>query len=178
MSSLIQNATSLGITYNASSLTVYSSHKPENVFINDDSSYFHSSGSPSNQWWQVSFSKPVEISSYIIRTKTEYSHHPIRWYAETSFDGLSWRIVDIKEKDVGGNREIFYPYEPFNCFHFRIVLKRNSNNDNYLIFAFFDCFGKLGKNETKRVLYYCNTLNTQNSLSMQILVSPFMLFSH
>jgi hypothetical protein len=176
MYSLIQNASELGLTYNASSLTIYSSiNKPENVFTN---SFFHSGHSPSDQWWQVSFSKPVEISSYIIQTVYNHGIRPKRWYAMSSFDGVLWRIVGVYDKDTGGNTERFYPYEPFNCFHFKIVLIQNTNNDNYLAFTFFDCFGKLGTNQTKRYMYYCNTLNTHNSLTMQILFSSLISLSH
>ena len=179
MTSLIQNAASFGITYNASSMTLYSnSYLPENVFVDNDNSYFVSADSTANQWWQISFSKPVEISSYIIRTNPSHPRHPKMWYAMASLDGVQWRIVGVYEKDIGGNTEKFYPYEPFNCFHFKIILIQNTYNDNYLVFSFFDCFGKLGTNQTKRYMYYCNTLNTHNSLTMQILFSSLISLSH
>ena len=177
MSSIIKNANNLGITYSATSKTLYDGSR-ENVFT-DDSSYFRSEGSTSEQWWQVSFSKAVSISSYIIKSSTQHVHRPKAWEVMASMNGIQWEVVDrIAGKDTAANTDIFIPYFTVNCMHFRIVFKENYNNNEYMRFTFFDCFGGLGNNNTKNVRYnqcYCNTVRSKNILSFRVMLYSFMI---
>ena len=134
MSSLIQNAEKIGIAYKAYALTCVSD--PNNVFQDNDDTYFHSSSTPANQWWQVSFSKPVIIISYKIRANTEqYIFYSKSWLINISFNNRTWETVDDKT-----NQNTLFNFSiPIYCKHFRIVLRENgySSTDNYLIFRFF-----------------------------------------
>ena len=176
MSSIIKNAESLGITCTTSSMRL-SAGNSENVLIDDDISYYKSYATPSQQWWQVSFSKFVEISSYTIRTGLDWDHRPLSWEALASIDGVNWDIVSVISKDAGGNKEYFPTSYKVNCKHFRIVLKANSyNSDGYrLMFTFFDCFGKLGKNVSKRVQCLRNTIYQMRGVSFSSLLYILVL---
>ena len=94
MSSLIQNADKLGILYKALALTTYSSYMPENVFYDNDNPYYHSLNTPSNQWWQVSFSEPVKINKYTIRARSSSSYYQKSWIINASIDNETWKTVD------------------------------------------------------------------------------------
>ena len=153
----------LGITYSASSLSVLNTNsvfQPANVFNDEDVNRFHSLSSPADQWWQVSFSKPVAIKSYIIRTKSSWDARPKSWVVNASFDNKTWKQVDEVSLtgDVGGNKTPFLLKKTINCKHFRIILKRNiwdnGSSDNLFVFSFFDCFGTLGKYQRKTIKGY------------------------
>ena len=178
MSSIIKNAESLGITCTTSSMSLLSGSR-DNVLVDNDDSFFKSHYGASLQWWQVSFSKIVEISSYTIRTKSSMNARPMSWEALASIDGVNWDVVSVVSKDAGGNTEYFPTSYKVNCKHFRIVQKQNtytsSNNDNYLYFTFFDCFGKLGKNVSKRVQCLRNTIYRKRSFSNTILLYILVL---
>ena len=176
MSSIIKNAESLGITYSTSSMS-RSSGNSDNVLIDDDSSFFQSHYGVPLQWWQVSFSKIVEISSYTIRTGTSWDWRPMSWEALASIDGVNWDVVSVVSKDAGGNTEIFPTSYKVNCQHFRIVLKEDSQGSDYSVlkFTFFDCFGKLGKNVSKRVQCLRNTIYRKRSFSHSIFLYILVL---
>jgi hypothetical protein len=172
MISIIKNAASLGITYTASSLSQYSDRKSENVFEDNDVSLFDSLGNAPNQWWQVSFSKQVAISSYIIRTNNNYGNHPVSWHIDASDDGVSWKTVHtVTGTDVGGNTARFYPSTTINCVHFRIILDQNSSNGYVLAFTFFDCFGGLNTTQTNKVKCYCTGNNQCLLISQTFILS-------
>ena len=52
-----------GITYILSSSSVFKKANKPDCVIKDDSRYFKSIDAP-DQWWQISFSIPIVISSY------------------------------------------------------------------------------------------------------------------
>ena len=176
MSSIIKNKESLEITYTTSSMTRQTG-STDNVLIDDDNSYFLSSSQPSQQWWQISFSKIVEINSYTIRTKPSMGARPMSWEALASMDDVNWEVVSVVSKDAGGNTEVFPTSYKVNCKHFRIVQKQNSNKDSnyYLKFTFFDCFGKLGKNVSRRVQCFQNTIYRTKGVSYSTLLYILVL---
>ena len=173
MTSLVKNSASFGFTYSVSSLSVSSSsYKPENALVDNDSPFFHSAGDVPGQWWQISFSKQVAISSYFIRTNKVWSNRLTSWHIDASNDTVTWKTVHtVKGKDIGGNTEIFYPNDIIHCFHFRVVHDQNTNSNNYLHLTFFDCFGELSTIQTNKVRRYCNTGFIQCLISFQ----PFIL---
>ena len=144
MVSLIQNASDLGLQYSTYSLTVRSdNNSPDKVFV-DDTTFFLSNDSPNNQWWQISFTKPVAIDSYTIKSSSNYNHRPKSWIISTSFDNSTWTDVDlIFGKDTTGNTEIFTLHNVVNCKHFRIILKENTNSN--ILLKKINIFGKRKK---------------------------------
>ena len=175
MNSIIKNAAALGINYSASSMTcIADDRKPGNALIDNDVAYFESKDSPSHQWWQVSFSKIVEINSYTIRSASSWGYRPLGWEAMASMDGVHWDIVSIVSKDAGGNTEKFPTYYKVNCKYFRIVHKENFNKNDYLEFTFFDCFGQLGKNVSRRILCFQNTIYHTKQLSFSTILYLFV----
>ena len=146
MSSIIKNAETLGITYAALSKSLFEGNRT-NVFTDDDSSFFRSQWNILNQWWQVSFSKPVAIKSYIIRTNASFGSRPKSWTVHASLDNESWQLVDevSLQGDIGGSTTPFLLKKTIKCKHFRIYVVKNTWNNNELYFTFFDCFGELRK---------------------------------
>ena len=153
MESLIKNAKNLGIFYGLSSSTLYqdsSSYLRENA-LEDSSSFFLSKQTPKEQWFQISFSSPVLVSSYILKSNVNY--WPTEWLVNISFDNSSWETVDHQENRGKGDNTPFILDKPVNCLHFRIVKLKNyetSSNYFYLKINFFDCFGTKGKMKASR----------------------------
>ena len=179
MTSIIKNAASLGITYTASSLSLLGSgYKPENVFTDNDSPYFMSSNNAPNQWWQVSFSKEVAISRYIIRTSASYTYRPISWRILASNDNVSWKTVHTVEgKETAGNKDWFYPSNTIHCIHFRIVVDRCSDpNSYYVAFTYFDCIGELSPAQTNKAKHPCNTGSKQCLVSFHTYILSLVNF--
>ena len=63
MTSLIKNQDVEHFGYSLTLNSTYQQSNPNHVFEEKD--YFFSEYEPSDQWWQVSFSKIVSINSYI-----------------------------------------------------------------------------------------------------------------
>ena len=182
MTSLVKNAALLGITYSVSSLSVLSSsHLPENALVDNNKPYFHSAYSASNQWWQISFSKQVAISSYLIKTGANYGRRLTAWHVNASNDNVTWRTVHtVTGKDIGGNTEKFYPNSTVHCLHFRIIHDLNTWGDNVLHLTFFDCFGEISsipsQSPTNKVKHYCNTWCKQYLITFQLYILTLINF--
>lgn len=171
MYSLITNANYLGINYDAFSLSIkYSYSLPSNAFIDNDNSFFQSEDNNiANQWWQVSFNKPVEIKSYIIRANPKHGAQPMSWVVNSSFDNVSWKTIDTVSLTVGigGNKTPFNLSKAIRTQHFRIILKKNTYSSNEFLFSFFDCFGKLSLMNSNKNLKY--------KLFINVLLSSFLI---
>ena len=152
MTSIIKNAATLGITYKATASDIYQSHYPSNVFTDSTSSRYESTNTV-NSWWQISFSKSVSISSYIIKGIPDSTLRPKNWIIEAYLDSNIWETVDTQTGiDTGINRNPFVLKQTVKCKYFRIVSKGNWGGWNDLQFYFFDCFGSIAKPKTKKVI--------------------------
>ena len=87
------------------------------------------------------FSIPVSIISYFITTGSGWSYRPNSWIINVSLDNKTWKTVDTKEKDAGGNTNSFSLSSVVPCSLFRIVFKKSTSNC-LVAFTNFDCFGK------------------------------------
>ena len=142
MTSLIKNQDVEHFGYSLTLNSTYQQSNPNHVFEEKD--YFFSEYEPSDQWWQVSFSKIVSINSYILKTSSAWADRPKSWVVYSSFDNKTWNIADaIFNIETGDNMNKIYPTKNIVCKHFRIVLKENWANKNAFLFSFFDCFGKI-----------------------------------
>ena len=140
--SLINNAGSLGLEYNAFSLSASSNtHLPGKVFLGQ---YFQSKGSPNDQWWQISFSAIVAIKSYTISSNGD-TDRPKSWVISSSFDNKTWEYIHIViGKEVNANTEIYSLPYVVNCKHFRMTFKGELYNRFSL--NFFDFKIDLSRN--------------------------------
>ena len=170
MTSIIKNSENYGIELNTSSKSFHEGNS-NNVLNDTDSTYFWSINEQQDQGWEISFSKIVSINSYTIRTGKNDVRRPLDWIATASINRSYWEIVSIVAgKDAGGNTEKFSTYFTVNCKYFRITLKENSDKNSALRFTFFDCFGGLGKNVSRRILCVQNTVHkTKNLLYSSLL---------
>ena len=165
MTSLIKNPSAFGIKYFAQSSSIfdnnYDEYGPNNVFIDGESQFFETEGSPSsNQWWQVIFSAPVSISSYFLKTSSLYSYRPKSWTVKASFDNKTWQQVDAKsDVETGGNTKYFTLSHPVNCKVFRLSFTKGSNDPRKdIAFTNFDCIGNLSTYNYMTCHYYNNAL--------------------
>ena len=140
------------------------------IILNTQIANFEYSNS---KWWQVSFSKPVAISSYIIRTISGSDWRPKSWIINASFDNKTWELVDAQiGVETANNKTPFNLSTTVNCQRFRIIIKENWYNNNYFLFTFFDCFGGLGSYKNK----ICHTRYVsylRYKLFIDILISSF-----
>ena len=175
MISLIKNAKKFGITYTANSLTVYDNHLPSYVFEDSTSKYFHASNSPTEQWWEISFSAPVLITKYTIKTGIGFGYKPKKWTVYYSYDYTTWIAAGtVSGKETGDNKDYFELNRTVRCTHFRIVVAETStSNPGYFAFTYFDCIGKalyVGDRCTN------NRIN-RNPISKAFIYSLFLILS-
>ena len=110
MESIVKNQRKYRLTVSAYSLTNAGSEvKPENALEDNDETRFQSLNSPSDQWWQASFSSRVSIFSYLMRTSNTSEYRPTDWIINTSNDNKTWITVDTRSNEDISERTI-----PFN----------------------------------------------------------------
>ena len=171
MSSILAYFKENGLEYHASSLTHFDGRGPENGFAKTDS-YFNSQHSPSRQWWQVSFSRPVVISKYIITFTSGHSVSPISWEVSVSNDNVDFKTIKTQTTDtICGNIVPFSLDSPVSCEHFRLTMnKPNTNNNEGFFFRGFDCFSDIKRHKITQLKCLRNTVNL-------ILLFPFVVIS-
>ena len=148
--SLIQRAKALGISYSASAKTI-SNYDP-NVVFND--AFFATLEEPQDQWWQISFSKKVKISSYILSASTLWLYRAKTWEVGISNNNKTFKRVILQSGEIYNNKSPYVFDTPVECKHFRITLKENCNKENsYLLFSYFDCTIDECKTQTKNYKY-------------------------
>ena len=132
--------------YSASSLTYEKGAEPEKAFAKSGSS-FNSKGYPSRQWWQVSFSRNVVISSYFLTFDAGWAFSPTSWEVSISNDNKTFeKIITQEVSTICGNTNEFPLDSPASCKHFRLTMnKPNNNNNEGFFFRGFDCFGVVGE---------------------------------
>ena len=157
------------INYSAQSLTQNSNYNPYNVFSSDNK-FFHSSSSPSDQWWQVKFDKQVTINSYTISAYSNINNRPTKWVINTSNDGQNWDSVPETGNDILNNQDNFTLSSPVSCSYFRIILKQNTFSDNQFLFSYFDCFGLLARDKNAAKLHSCLNQNRKYRISYNMIV--------
>ena len=146
MSSIIEYFNANKLNYTASSSEPsQSSRGPYNVFGKDDS-LFASRVSP--YYWQVSFSQPVSIESYIIRAGSSWNSYTSSWDISYSNDGNTFNTIRTEKADIKTNTIPFKINPPINCRHFKITARTVMSGEMRLIFLGFDCFGTTQKKKT------------------------------
>ena len=142
MYSIIDYFNANKIKYSASSLTsLNSTYGPEKAFAKSVN-FFESAGSPSGQWWQVSFSRTVVISSYIITYNADKYCSATKWNVSISNDNNTFDVVKVQTTStISGNTNPFSLDQPVSCKHFRLTLIEKNCATNYFFFRGFDCFG-------------------------------------
>ena len=151
MSSIIEYFNKNNFEYSASSLTYESGGEPENAFAK--SGYgFVSKRTSLRQWWQVSFSRPVVISSYFITYDADNEYGANSWEVSISNDNKTFDLIKTEEvSTVCGNTKTFSLDSPVSCKHFRLTMNKLNNNGNECFFFYgFDCFGFVGEIKTPR----------------------------
>ena len=146
MSSIIEYFNANKLNYTASSTKPESSSYGPYKAFNKDGDYFKSYESP--YYWQVSFSKPVSIESYIIRAASSWDSYTSSWYISYSNDGSTFHTIRTETEDIRTNTFPFKINPPINCKHFRITGRTVISNSMRLLFLGLDCFGRTGKKKT------------------------------
>ena len=143
MSSIIDYFNANNIEYSASSLSFLGAgFEPEKAFAKSGN-FFESAASPSNQWWQVSFSRTVVISSYFITYTSANTCSATKWDVSISNDNKTFDVVKTQTTStIVGNTNPFSLDQPVSCKHFRLTQKERACSGNYCFyFRGFDCFG-------------------------------------
>ena len=76
----------------SSSTPLTSSRKPESAF-NKEGNWFEST--ESNAFWQISFSRPVSIESYVIGGLSIWDCWPTSWEISYSLDNSSFKTKQL-----------------------------------------------------------------------------------
>ena len=98
MNSVFEEFRKKGLNYSASSLSELSiTYNKYNVFL-DDTKYFASSSSPSDQWWQVSFQNPVIINKYIIKEINNWNGRIKSWIINVSINSPGLQKIQYFHK--------------------------------------------------------------------------------
>ena len=168
MSSIIDYFNQNGLEYHASSLSSASGWGPERAFAKSGNCYC-TTGDVPGQWWQVSFSKPVVISKYIITYQAGYSASALEWDISISNDDKTFDFVKPQTvTTICGNTEPYSLDSPVSCKHFRLTMnKPNSAGINDFFFYGFDCFGFVGTIKSPRrtrIKFSCNFARYKRNL--------------
>ena len=151
MSSIIEYFNKNNFEYSASSLTYESGGEPENAFAK--SGYgFVSKRTSLRQWWQVSFSRPVVISSYFMTYTASNKNWAKSLEVSISNDNKTFDLIKTQEvSTICGNTKPYLLDSPVSCKYFRLTMnKPNSYGAEIFFFRGFDCFGVAGEIKTPR----------------------------
>ena len=143
------------------------------------SSWFHTLISP--YFWQISFSKPVTITSYTIGGSSSWVNSLTSWEISYSNDGSTFTTLQTNSvSTLIGKRYTFQLNRQINCIHFRITCKTVQSGGQALWFNQFDCYGTVGLVTPKRtpaltpkrtiIQYTCNVAVIRNKLISQALL--------
>ena len=115
---------------------------PDAAFGSDNK---FSAGSSNNFFWQISFSRPVTIDSYIISANSDWYSWSVKWWVSYSLDNKTFvHLPAYVMLDLRRNTDRFLLSKPVYCMHFRINGIENSSGNKWLTFNSFDCFGTVG----------------------------------
>ena len=108
MASIINYFNANHIKYSASSLTYTKSERDPAQAFAKSGNWFNSKSSPSGQWWQVSFSISVVISSYILTVRPVASCSATSWDVSVSNDNKTFaKIKTQTTSTLVGNTQPF-----------------------------------------------------------------------
>ena len=161
------------LSFSLSSTEIEGSSRKAEYALNKEGYYF--SSPVSNPFWQISFSQPVSIGSYIISGKKSWKRCPTSWIISYSLNDSSFITKQTdKIDDLRGNTKKFPINPPIYCKHFKITGKTHTNSKypSALNFYCFDCFGsvKIVKNT------FCKNYST-NRFLMNLLIWLMIPFS-
>ena len=138
------------LSFSLSSSTTYSSYEAERA-LNKEGDYFCAKYSADpNTYWQISFSQPVSIGSYIISGPQDWGYWQTSWEISYALDDSSFITKQTDEiDDLRGNTKKFPINPPIYCKHFKITGKTHTNPSCLTALGFycFDCFGSVKVNE-------------------------------
>lgn len=126
--------------------SVYGSSK----VLTDDNTFYISQldEDDGNDYWEITFSKPVKIGSYIITDKSTSSKHMTIWDISISSDG---RNNVYAQTDTAStlyqNIQRFPLKKTVTCKKFTIYGSLCNDYSDDVIFTFFDCFEPTTKNK-------------------------------
>ena len=148
------------LNYSFHSSKPYAEHKVE-YGISSDSNYFYSSLNPApyNPFWQISFSRQVEISSYNVCTSLlDGIFYVEKWKISYSNDGENFIHLQTNEIDyLSSNSNNYQLIKPIRCKHFRITTIITSNGYYaWLTVSKFNCFGHFKVPERTKLI--CKTV--------------------
>ena len=127
--------------------------------------YYFSSGD-TNAFWQISFSQPVSIESYIISGPSSLTYWQTSWEISYALDDSTFITKQTDEmKNFKENTQKFPINPPIYCKHFKITGKTHtlSETSSCLNFYCFDCFGSLKK------------LNEENTRCKNYVMKQFLI---
>ena len=147
MSSIISFFNTHKYNYTTSSTTPRKSYEGPYSALNKEGNHFESDFS--DAYWQISFSRPVTITSYILSGKTSFIYWTKSWEISYSLTGSSFTPLQTDAmNDYRQNTDKFQLKKSINCKHFRIT--RKTGSCTCLAFYRFDCFG------STKAKYTCN----------------------
>ena len=141
-----------GLSYNLSSSSVFNEVNKPDCVIKDDSRYFKSINAP-DQWWQISFSIPVVISSYILRDVVSGAIMT-NWSISYSYDNETFITLQT-DTGIKNDKVPFNLSMPYCCKHIRITQISTSDSTNIMYFSYFECLGFI-IDQKKMSMRQCN----------------------
>ena len=171
MSSLIGQ-----VSYSLSSSPASSGHPATDAF-STSTAYFETLTSP--YFWQISFSKPVTITSYTIGGGSTWGSTPTSWEISYSNDNSTFTTLQTNSvSTLKGQKYTFQLNRQITCIHFRITGKTTTSGDTWLAFNQFDCFGTVGLVTPKRtrIQCTCNVAVIRSKLISQELLAIMTFF--
>ena len=169
--------TSILSKYNGESIPncTFSSSEPNGGHLTEygvsaDGKYFYSY-TPPNYYWQISFPQRVTIDSYSFCTK----YMPMddlyveSWDVSFSVDGNHFVKLQTDTSNLLTTDAInFKLSRTISCKHFRITMKKTSNNNIWHAVSKFDCF------ESTELFPWCTRCISNNRRIRQLIISTMI----
>ena len=139
MPSILEYYKANNLNYSATSSTpLRETHGPYSAF-NKEGNHFQTQQDPS--YWQISFTQPVAIGSYIISGESVNKNTMTSWNISYSIDGENFTFLQTDTSDnLKENKERFPLKKRIYCKHFKITGRTTTFGKSYLFFYCFDCF--------------------------------------
>ena len=121
--------------------------------LDKSTKWFQSNTSP--YYWQITFSKPVKIKSYIMGGSTLWTVTPTSWEISYSSNGKTFSYLQTDSAStLKGTKKEFKLDHMISCVHFRITGKTCNNGNIWIALNQFDCFGSL-----RNGINYCTNMS-------------------
>lgn len=172
MASIIKLFDTKHINYTASASSALDNTQDPYIVFVDNWKFYKSSNDSPDQWWKISFSIPVALTSYDIFDKAG-GNYMTKWNVSCSFDDKEYTTIQT-DTDIKNHVVPYTLVTPCYCKFFRITQVENTAKDNFLYFTFISFYGIIDRRFGKTCnfnAYRMNLISHALTFVMSLVIS-------